>query len=741
MPPDASEFFSRGEVLGGLPARRASTLLFAIESRTARLVDRSRRAAARFITEKTEQERERAFLEALAEGRDLPLKPTIQDLERYAPEWAPLVPPDVNLRAALTHLIGEKYYFTYSDVPSLRRALGLEEEAVRQAYQRRYQQPLEAIFAPQITRAERLRWTWDKFAGRLEKLPPFWLTIAFVTPLDVLALPIALAEVGPVLGCVLMIAFGLITLLTAVALSEAVVRSGPFRYGGAFMGRMAAEYLGRPAALIFSAGMMAVFFVSLVASSVGFATTLASTVGLPVVVWIGLLFGVGLYFLRRQTFAATIASTVLVQALLAALIVILVLFTLAHVRPAHLRYINAAFLGSESFNPATFRLIYGTVTVAYSAHLWIGSCATIVLRRDPGGRSLIRGAMASVVLTCALGCLWIVAVNGAIPPAALARETGTALRPLAQVIGPAARVAGTVFITFSVGLASIHYSLGLFYLARDQLPEKKAGIFARRGQALLASSPAIAAFLLSLWLVTTGTGSFAGLMSLVGVIATSLFVGVFPVLLLAASRRKGELVPGTVFHFLRNPALLGGLYGLFIAALFLHGLVIWQDLLQRAAALFVGGVMIVATFAFIRRGAFTPRAVVELRVEHRADARAVFSLVADGKPLNAAAHFEYDGREADESVMASGGEIRSFAALRSASFDLPAGSWRELKVWAHRLTTEGNSQGLAARLELQDGAQTHQVDLSDSNGQVVLPLADEGCEVKLTFAARSLMEK
>ena len=36
------------------------------------------------------QQRKLAFLEAFALGSDPPLRPTIQDLERYASQWAPL---------------------------------------------------------------------------------------------------------------------------------------------------------------------------------------------------------------------------------------------------------------------------------------------------------------------------------------------------------------------------------------------------------------------------------------------------------------------------------------------------------------------------------------------------------------------------------------------------------------------------------------------------------------------------
>jgi hypothetical protein len=40
----------REEVLAGLPARRANALVFLIESRTAHMVARSRRATERFLT-------------------------------------------------------------------------------------------------------------------------------------------------------------------------------------------------------------------------------------------------------------------------------------------------------------------------------------------------------------------------------------------------------------------------------------------------------------------------------------------------------------------------------------------------------------------------------------------------------------------------------------------------------------------------------------------------------------------
>src|SRR4030095_578173 len=96
-----SSFFGGQNILDGMPLRRAGTILFAIEGGTAPLVAQSRQALASYLTDKTAAEKEQAFLSAIAQGRDLPLQPSIQDIERFAPEWSSLVPTDENQRAAV----------------------------------------------------------------------------------------------------------------------------------------------------------------------------------------------------------------------------------------------------------------------------------------------------------------------------------------------------------------------------------------------------------------------------------------------------------------------------------------------------------------------------------------------------------------------------------------------------------------------------------------------------------------
>ena len=57
--------------------------------------------------------------------------------------------------------------------------------------------------------------------------------------------------------------------------------------------------------------------------------------------------------------------------------------------------------------------------------------------------------------------------------------------------------------------------------------------------------------------------------------------------------------------------------------------------------------MVIVTGLIIRRGAFAPRMVVELRVQlSDTDERATFAVIADGKPVETGIRLEYaDGEQ------------------------------------------------------------------------------------------------
>jgi hypothetical protein len=298
------ELLTREEALAGFPARRAQALLYLIQSHTARLMARSREPTEWFLSEEAGRERDLAFVEAFALGHEPPLRPTIQDIERYAPRWAHLVPDNSRIRAAVAHLLGQKYAFTAQAVPGLRVALSLETEAVQRSYQRLYGQPLTTIYAPRVGVADQLRWAWGAQAHRLEALPPFWITFSMTLTetvgAGILALPIAVAAIGPAAGVVILVVLGVVNQLTIAATAECVARSAAVRYGNAFFGRLVADNLGRTGSLILSLSLCMLCFVALMAYYIGLSTTLADATHAPVTLWLALPFLAGLYFASRR---------------------------------------------------------------------------------------------------------------------------------------------------------------------------------------------------------------------------------------------------------------------------------------------------------------------------------------------------------------------------------------------------------------------------------------------------------
>ncbi len=947
---------TREELLGGLPARPASALLFAIESRTAHLVSRSQQAMELFVTEEAVEERELAFLEAFAMGREPPTRITIQDIESYAPQWTSLVPDNPNVQAVVAHLLGQKYCFTYKAVPGIRAALVLDWPVVHETYRRFYRQPLETIFASQTTLADRIGWTWAALRRWPESLPPFWtafvVIFALSLPQALLALPIAVAYVGPLPGILILVVIGLINVLTMACIAETCVRSGPIRYGRAFVGQLVTDYLGSNGSLIFSLALSIRTFLVLLAAFLGMGMTLAAFTRVPSVVWVVLVFFTVLYLLSREL-KATVNVLVLLAVINLALLLPIILFAFPQMRLANLFYVNIPI----PFDPVILQLVFGVILMLYFGHIYVIQCAKIVLPRDPSGRSLIRGSLAGTACITAISSIWILATGGVIIPETLVNFEGTVLTPLAEQVGASIHLLGSVLIIFLLGMSCIRCSNVLFNLVRERLPTRlqsivvlpwrrgslllhrrgapsnsprikliylgltdgqpqfrldvqfsnktqrveiavaghwdatalldrlpelnphdigltleilearpervslkvtspmsltyegewdaiglhvadvstlsdslqqlvnwmiwqekvslaeikaytgqdesivrtmldklieqdfaqtdeiggklcyrirlaprrgrqmsqkiwqaldekgetnvRTGHISRRtgiwafvqwirevmlsvhGRFFLAVSPVLIAFLVTEWLLVTGGASFARLLSFSGIITNSLTAGIFPILLLVSSRRKGDFIPDVTHWFLSHPLFITCIYMLFLINLFLHGLVIWQNPLARGSALFVGVLIIGMTLVMLRRGAFARRLVVELREDQLKGGQTEFTLIAGGQPVTTEVRLGYP--EGERVYHAASGDMPDFARLQYVTFYLPATAAQELKVWAHKIISEGNSESLHAALEVHSGDEVKQFDLKLSGGQVILPLTGEDCWLKIIF--------
>jgi hypothetical protein len=246
----------------------------------------------------------------------------------------------------------------------------------------------------------------------------------------------------------------------------------------------------------------------------------------------------------------------------------------------------------------------------------------------------------------------------------------------------------------------------------------------------------MAAFLIAEALLVTNAASFTTLLSFRGVVFTSVLAGVFPVLLLVASRRKGEHVPQTVVRQWGNPLFLSAVYVASLALVLAHGLVIWPDPLRRAGALAAGLLTLAMTVVMLWQGAFKRRLVVELRQDTETQDSASFAIMSAGRPVVSGVQLEYASGE--RRLETAAGDVAALSSLRRLSITpatnagqaWPAG---ELKVRVHRVTADGDSEPLPALLNVEHVAATDRFDLSLTAGQVTVPLSGRllGVEIEL----------
>jgi hypothetical protein len=192
---------------------------------------------------------------------------------------------------------------------------------------------------------------------------------------------------------------------------------------------------------------------------IGVSTTLEDATSVWAPAWVGVLFLVGLYYVRRRSLTATVASALVVGAANIVLLLVLAILALNHVQVNNLLHSNVPLLSGRPFEPSVLQLIFGVVLAAYFGHTSVSLCGRLVLRRDPSGRALMRGCTAAQATAMLLYCLFVLAVNGAIAPRILAGESGTALAPLTIELGPLATVLGSLFVVLGMGMATIHFSL------------------------------------------------------------------------------------------------------------------------------------------------------------------------------------------------------------------------------------------------------------------------------------------
>lgn len=721
-------FFSRDELLrGGFPARRASLLLFAIENRTSQLAAQDMRDAAVYLTFAGTPTREQDFFAALAHGRQGSAHVTIQHIERYALGWQSLLPQDLDpkLNAALAQLLGAKYKFTRRQLPNVRAVLRLDDAAVQQEFQRAFDQPLETIFAPQVGLAERARFGWTRFAARLENMPPFWLAFLLTLPgaAGLLAMPVALAGLGLGGGLTLLLTFGLINLLTVVALAEATARSGVTRFGLGWLGQLVEEYLGRAGSVFLTIILALNNFFVLIIFFLGVGGILQDATQIPTTLWMAVLGGICVFFLSRGSLNATIASTLLIVLFVVALLLVIPAVALPQWRVANIT--AAPFF---TFDLAALSTALGLMLSTYFSHLLVATYGSVVLRREASGRAWMRGSAAAILGFMLIASLWLIVINGTIPPDELARTPGTVLTPLAERVGPSILWLGSLLVILSLGLACVQIALGLFYMVQERLP---AAFAPPRPRFIISIAPIVGVLVIAEYLALTGNGSFSRLLGILGAVALPLLAGVLPVLLVASTRRRGDFVPDRVPRLLGNPIVLTVVYLFFVGILFAYALVIFQETWTRALMLLVGVVTVAVTLIILRGGALAPRAVIQVRDDQRGVRVVEYRVVADGAPVPVKVELDYqDHRQTAESAV---GELEPFEQLRGLRFVLGVNAARSLKVWAYRLPPDGGAHAIPARVDIHNDSRTERAELNQSSPHVTVSLSQGALYARLQF--------
>lgn len=714
------EWLSRDALLDGLPARKAALLLFAIEGRTAQLVASDQRDAAPYLPPALVEEREKSFMAAVAAGRDLPAAPTIQCIERYAAQWAPLVPESAGIRAVVAHMLGEKYVFTQRDTPQLQAALGLGTPAVQEAYTRSYAQALDTIYAPQRDWRQGLQWAWNGLMGLLERLPPFWLAFFLTMPgaIGLLVMPIALAGLGPVWGLVVLVSVGLLNMLTVIGFAEACTRSNTIRFGLGYIGQIAQEYLGNIGGLLAAVVLALNRFVLLIVLYLSVGDALAGGASLPAEVWMAGLLAILLYFLWRGSFNATVSSTLLIVVVTVLLTLLIPLLVLPHVRMENLLAAARPF-AADGFTWAALGPVLGVLLTAFIAHVLVPAYAPVVLRRDPSGRALIHGSAAAIAASIVIAALWLLTVQGAVAPDILRDAPGTVITPLAELIGPWIHLVGALLVVLNLGLISIQVALGLYYLVQERLGPVRTGGPSRRTRFLLAGSPVLAAFLVAEWLAINNITSFANLLGIVGALTLPVLAGALPLLVLLATRHKGDFTPAVVYRWLGNRFVVGVIYAIFIGSIFLHGLLIWEDWPLRILALVAGVLIVAATTVMLRRGILEPRLVLGLHHDQSLHGSSAWLVTFDGEPL--ATPLEFRNQDGEQAVTGAGsGPLPRFDGLCAVRMAVPAVPWQELKVWARRTTPEIVVVSIPGSLHVRGEGGETAYDTEAAGGQVLI---------------------
>jgi hypothetical protein len=407
---------------------------------------------------------------------------------------------------------------------------------------------------------------------RLLDLPPFVLSLfsSLLLPLPqtLLVSAIASAGLGPGVGLIFLALIGSGNLLITAGLSESIVRLGPDAGKCTTLPAVAHYYLGPMGRRVATFAILTMWFTALVGGMLGFIDVMAGLSNTSQIPWLmGLSMVVVALNSRRSLGFSVMLLLGIVTFLLLLAIAIDVLPNMAPWSPQEfwspLPLVSPWSLPSwSSLIAISFYTYFGTSILA--------PAASFVLPRDPSGASFIRGSVTGALAMIAMVIGWLILVSQVVPRQSLQGLNGTVLVPL-EGTGhpPLALLCAALVITLS-GFASIRAGGVLGNQLRD-LPQART-VWGRR---VLPALPTLAALLLILGWMHSGTTNLTAALSVGGGLGIPVGCWIMPTLILRQARLKRPGFVSGSFGLVGHPIVTSSLLAVGLLVLLIFGLLLW----------------------------------------------------------------------------------------------------------------------------------------------------------------------
>jgi hypothetical protein len=476
---------------------------------------------------------------------------------------------------------------------------------------------------------------------------------------------------------------------------------------------------------------------SLLAGWIGLSVTAAEVTHTPRGVWAAVILA-GVVLMLTRGARLTLTTVAMVGVVATVLMILASLLALADAGPGDLGHADVPLGGGPEALDPTVGAALGVVLMQYIGSVYLLGIHRAAAPRDPGGRTLAAGAFVGTVGVTLIVGLWLIAASAAVPASELQATSGTAMGPLSDEVGPVMAAIGGLASLLLLGMNINRTSVAVHELVLERLPPpREAGAppgtrsLSRPVRALLALVPVLLVFAVSEITLDLGDASFSSVLTISGVVTNFLVGAAFPVLMVLAARRRGELVPALVWRWIGAPLVAWAIVAGSIVALVAVGLFVWDDWGSRSAALAMAALGALTVSWVIRRRSFRRRCLVELIDDRRAGG-ARWALVAGGRPLAADVELAYAGGGGDDPVHAPGGPVRRPDALRGLSVHAPdAAGARQLVVWGQRVNADGSPEPIAASAQVGAARVTVAADGEGESPPAPLPPGAWSAEVRL----------